>query len=85
MHYERKSKILDYMRTAQASTDAAVELDIPLQSVWKYLREMQVTGHVEKIGDSYNALYKATGKRLYREEASAVKRTKGVTICGVQF
>jgi predicted transcriptional regulator len=85
MHYDRKKQMLEYMKTEQASTDAAVELDIPQQSVWRYLREMQKSGHVVKIGDSFNAKYKATGKHLTLEERRTNKVNTGFIVCGVQF
>lgn len=83
-HYNRKIKLLEYMRKEQASTDAAVELDIPQQMVWRYLREMQESGHVNKIGESYYAKYKATGKPLYKESLDKRINT-GFTVLGVRL
>lgn len=85
MHHDRKLRLLDYMKTEQATTDAAVELDIPLQTVWRYMREMQASGHVEKIGQSFYAKYKATGKRLVLDEPTNSKYNSGFTFLGVQF
>lgn len=85
MHYERKLRLLDYMRKEQATTDAAVELDIPLQTVWRYMREMQKSGHVQKIGQSYYAKYKATGKPLYMEQPATKKINTGFIVMGVRL
>lgn len=91
MHAVRKLAMLRYMETPQASTDMAVELDIPLQSVQKYLRQMKESGHVEVIEGERTfprglyTTYKATGLPLDEPSSSKVKYNRGFTFMGVRF
>ena len=86
LHHERKLMLLDYLKTAQASTDAAVELDLSLQVILKYMRELKASGHIEQLGENHYTKYKATGKELRQEGVQpSIRINTGFTFLGVRF
>ena len=86
-HYERKQMLLSYLTSPQAATDTAVDLDMSLQVVLRYLRELGASGHVEKTGWREDIKFKATGKLLDDESAKIPtnKYNTGFTFLGVRF
>jgi hypothetical protein len=86
LHHERKLALLDYIKTPQAATDTAVELDVSLQVVLKYMRELKASGHVEQLGENHYTKYMATGKELRQEGVQpSIKYNTGFTLLGVRF